>query len=272
MTGCGSLGRELIYQLLEKEAIVTCLDNSEQAFFKFDSEYEKHKILGLILADITDYDAVNRACRNINYVIHTVAKKFVNYVESSPIDAIKTNVIGTINIINACSNNQIEKVLNVSTDKVCNAISTYGLTKSLSEKLISWANKSYSSTIFSTIRHPNYLPSDGSCFSVWDKQRAKNLPITITNKRMTRYFIPIAEAATLTLKALEVAEGGEIFVPTTVKKYRIIELAEAYKPKNQEFKIIGRRLGERLHEILMTPEETKKAKKICNNLFWRFYL
>lgn len=270
VTGCGSLGRELILQLLDMGASVACLDHSEQSFFKFESDHGKPKSLRFIVADIADYDAVNRACHDMNYVVHTIAKKFVNYVEDSPIEAIKTNILGTVNIINACSSNQVTKVINVSTDKVCHAVSTYGLTKALTERLISWANKSYLPTIFSTIRHPNFLLSDGSCFSVWDKQRANNEPITITEKRMTRYFISLTEAASLTLKALEVATGGEIFVPATAKKYKIRQLAEAYKQKEEEFKVIGRRLGERLNEVLMTPSEAKKAKRVCDNLLWRF--
>jgi UDP-N-acetylglucosamine 4,6-dehydratase len=267
VTGCGSLGRQIISQLLEVGVShVTILDNSEQSFFKFREDRILPDNLRFILADIADQDAVARACHRIDYIIHTIAKKFVNYIEDNPIGAIKTNVTGTINIINACCNSHVLKVLNISTDKACHPASTYGLTKALTERLTSWANIYCAPPFFSTIRFPNFLPSDGSCFSIWEKQKAKGEPITITDRRMTRYFIPIKEAATLTLKALELAKGGEIFVPAFLKEQKITDVAATY---GTNFKIVGRRPGEKLHESLMTSVERKKAEKIFD--FWRFY-
>lgn len=265
VSGCGSLGRELVKQLLEQKALVKCLDHSEQAFFKLESELgEKPPELTFVLGDITNYDAVETAMVGVSYVIHTVAKKFVNYVEDNPFLAINTNVYGTMNVIRtSIKSDSVQKMLNVSTDKVCHATSTYGLTKALGERLVMWANTVNTKT-FATIRHPNFIPSDGSCFDIWKEQVAKGKPITITDKRMRRWFISIGEAATLTLKALELAKGGEVFIPATAKEVKIIDLARDY---GQNFKVIGRRLGERLRENLMTSEERNKA--ILEGELWR---
>lgn len=261
VTGCGSLGRELVAQLLEKGAKVTCLDNSEHAFSKLDSCCRR------VLGDVTNCDDVEDVCNSAEYVIHTIAKKYIDYVEDNPQIAIRTNIDGTMNVIRACLKSRtVKKMLNVSTDKVCHAISTYGLTKAVTERLMLWADRTSvaSAIVFSTIRHPNFLPSDGSCFSIWARQKKEGKPITITDARMTRWFIPITEAATLTLQALKLAEGGEIFIPATAKRYKITDLAKEYGNK---FVSIGRRQGERLHEQLMTADETQKAKK-CGKL-WR---
>lgn len=266
VTGCGSLGRELIILLLQDGARVTGLDNSELAFSKLEERCRKTDRLNLILADVTSYDDVEDACESVEYIIHTIAKKYVNYVENSPQIAIDTNIGGTMNVIRACFKSKaVEKMLNVSTDKACNAVSTYGLTKAVAERLMLWANRK-GTKIFSTIRHPNFLPSDGSCFSIWQRQKEEGSPITITDPEMTRWFIPVKEAASLAIQALDLAGGGEIFVPASAKKYKIMDLAKEY---GSEFVFIGKRPGERLHEGLMTVEETKMATKISEKL-WRF--
>jgi len=264
ITGAGSLGRQLVRKLSRRKVTVKCLDHSEQALFKLETEIP---YANFILRDVMKYDALEDVLGDVDFVIHTVAKKFVNYIEDNPLLAINTNVHGTMNVARACiKSDRVEKMLNVSTDKVCNATSIYGLTKALGERLVSWANKA-SPKVFATIRHPNFMPSDGSCFSIWQRQAAKGQPITITDKRMTRWFIPIEEAARLTIKALEMAEGGEIFVPATAQKIRIINLARSY---GEDFKFIGMRPGERLHEDLMTDDEKKEA--ILEGDLWRFKL
>jgi len=266
VTGCGSLGRELIIQLLQEGMRVTCFDNSELAFSKLEECCRKTDRLNFILADVTNYGDVEDACGSVDYVIHTIAKKYVNYVENSPQIAIDTNIGGTMNVIRSCfENRQVEKMLNVSTDKVCNAVSMYGLTKAVAERLMLWANRK-GIKAFSTIRYPNFLPSDGSCFSIWQKQKEAGGPITITDPEMTRWFIPVKEAATLAIQSLELAGGGELFVPASAKKYKIMDLAKEY---GSEFVFIGKRPGERLHEELMTDDEAKKAIRISNDL-WRF--
>jgi FlaA1/EpsC-like NDP-sugar epimerase len=261
VTGCGSLGRELVAQLLENGAYVTCVDNSELAFSRLKSTDRIHTVL----ADVTNYGEIETVVAQAEYVIHTAAQKYVDYVENNPYEAIRTNIDGTMNIIKACfKNSATKKMLNVSSDKICCAVSIYGLTKAITERLMLWADRTNETKMFSTIRHPNFMPSDGSCFSIWQKQKQEGKPITITDSRMTRWFIPIKEAATLTLQALELAEGGEIFIPASAKLYRIMDLAKEY---GDLFNFVGMRQGERLHEQLMTADETQKANK-CGKL-WR---
>jgi len=265
VTGCGSLGRELIIQLLQDGARVTGLDNSELAFSKLEECCRKTDRLNFILADVTNYCDVEDACESVDHVIHTIAKKYINYVENSPQIAIDTNIGGTMNVIKACFKSQsVEKMLNVSTDKACNAVSTYGLTKAVAERLISWANRK-GTKMFSTIRYPNFQPSDGSCFSIWQRQKEDGSPITVTDPEMTRWFMPIKEAAALAIQALELAGGGEIFVPASAKKCKMMDLAKEY---GNEFVFIGKRPGERLHEELMTEDESKMATRISDDL-WR---
>lgn len=269
VTGCGSLGRELIKQLLSCKAKVSCLDHSEQAFFKAELELgDKTSDVKFFLRDVTKYNDVHSAIEDFqtDYVIHTVAKKFVNYIEANPLLAINTNIFGTLNILKACIKSDVKKMINVSTDKVCNATSIYGLTKSIAERLVNWMNTT-PNKVFSSIRHPNFMPSDGSCFTIWAKQAAKGDPITITDHRMRRWFIPIEDAAKLTIESLKLAEGGEIFVPATAKEYKIVDLARKY---GKNLKVTGKRPGERLSETLMTKKEKKKAKLIGD--LWRFHL
>lgn len=260
--GAGSLGRELAKQLVNNNTVF-CLDHSEQALFKLESEVPKVR---LVIGDVTNYEDVENAVADVDFVIHTVAKKFVNYIESNPLSAINTNIDGTINIIKACMRSKrVKKMVNISTDKSCYATSTYGLTKAITERLMVWASKT-NTKVFATIRLCNF-PSDGAVFTTWKEQAEKGQPITITDKRMTRWFLPIKEAATLTLKALELAKGGEIFVPATAKNDKMVDIAKQY---GTNFRFIGKRPGERLHETLMTNEEKKKAVLIDD--LWRFTL
>lgn len=256
VTGGGSLGTELVGLLLECNVhAVRVLDNSEHSLFQLEQKF-RNKRIRFLLGDVVDYDRVEFAMNGADYVIHTAANKFVNYIEYNPPQAIHTNIDGTINVIKAAVKTpSVKKTVYISSDKACNATSIYGLTKAIGERLITWASR-VSDKVFATIRFPNFMPSRGSCFNVWEEQSATGKPITITDERMTRYFIPLKEAAELTLKTLEIAEGGEIYVPATAKEHKIIDLARKY---GKNFVIIGRRLGERLHEKLMTEEEKEKA-------------
>lgn len=267
VTGGGSLGRELVKLLLEYKAYVKCLDQSEQALFNLQLKTGRSKNLEVFLVDIIDYDSVETVASDMDYVIHTVAKKFLNYVEIDPLLAIKTNVDGTQNIIKACiRSNSVQKMINISTDKACNPTTIYGLTKSLGEHLVSWAN-GMNGKIFSSIRCPNFMPSDGSCFQIWEEEARRGDFITVTDERMVRWFIPIEEVAKLTLEALTLSEGGEVFVPSTAKEHKIIDLALEY---GRSLQFIGMRNGEKLREILITPEEEKRAK--LKGDLWRFKL
>ena len=269
ITGGGSLGQEIVRLLLEKGVQeIRILDNSEQQLFKCELEFKREPKVSYVLGDIADYNAVEMAMPNINLVIHTAACKFVNYIEYHPFQAIKTNVEGTMNVIKVAINRQsVHKVINISSDKACNPVSIYGHTKALGERLITWASRA-NQKVFCSIRFPNFYGSDGSVIETWNRQGEAGLPITVTDKGMMRYFIGIKEAAELTLDALKVSEGGEIFVPVDVTERSILELAEEFSEKfGVSIEFIGKRLGERLREPLMT--ETEYDMAIKESQFWK---
>ena len=269
VTGGGSLGRELVALLLEREAReVRIFDNSEQQLYKCELEFSQHPEVTYIQGDVGDIDAVEMAMPRVELVIHTAACKFINYVEYHPFQALRTNVDGTQKLLKAIFRTpSVMKVINISTDKVCNPVSIYGHTKALGERLFTWADR-VSQKAFCTVRFPNFYGSDGSVIQTWHKQGEEGLPLTVTNERMTRYFISLREAAELTLEALEISEGGEIFVPVNVPERSIMELAEEFREKyGVPISIIGRRVGERLHEPMMTKEEKEVATR--EGRFWR---
>ena len=208
------------------------------------------------------------ALPEVDLIIHTAACKFVNYVEYHPFKSIRTNVDGTINIIKAVINScSIKKAVNISSDKACNPVSIYGYTKGLGERFFTWADR-VSPKIFCSVRFPNFYGSEGSVIETWTRQGEAGQPITVTDKRMMRYFIGIREAAELTLDALEISDGGEIFVPTDVTERSIMEIAEEFSEKyGVLIKLIGNRLGERLQEPIMTAVEYDLATQ--EGRFWR---
>jgi len=265
ITGGGSLGTELVKSLLKKEIQeVRIFDNSEQQLYNCELEFHGDSRVSYLLGDVGDYDAIEMALPGVNLLIHTAACKFVNYVEYHPFQSIKTNIGGTINVIKAVMREpSIEKVINISSDKACNPCNIYGLTKALQERLFIWAERSSRKT-FCSIRFPNFFGSAGSVIETWKKQVANGLPLTLTDERMARYFIEIPDAANRTLEALSRAEGGEIYVPADLEERNIMELMKEY---GDEFEIIGRRPGERLHEVLMT--ETERDMAILEGNLWK---
>lgn len=257
ITGGGSLGTELIRVLLKKEVKgIRVFDNSEQQLYNCELEFRGDPRVSYLLGDVGDYDAVEMALPGVNFLIHTAACKFVNYVEYHPFQSIRTNVDGTTNIIKAVMREaSVEKAINISSDKACNPCNIYGLTKALQERLFIWADRS-SRKVFCSMRFPNFFGSAGSVIETWKKQASNGLPLTLTDEKMYRYFIEIPDAANRTLEALNKAEGGEIYIPADLEEKNMKDLMLEY---GSEFEIIGRRSGERLHEVLMTEAEKDMA-------------
>lgn len=268
ITGGGTLGREIVKLLLELGIQeIRIFDNAEQQLFKCELDFQNDPRVSYLLGDVFDLNAINMALPGVDLIIHTAACKFVNYVEYHPFKAIRTNVDGTINIINAVINSySVKKVVNISSDKACNPVSIYGYTKGLGERFFTWADR-VSPKAFCSVRFPNFYGSDGSVIETWERQGKAGLPITVTDKRMMRYFISIREAAELTLDALKNSEGGEIFVPADVSERSVMEIAKEFSEKyDVPIKLIGNRLGERLHEPLMTEVEHDMATQ--EGKFW----
>jgi len=263
VTGAGSLGRKLVKKLLDEGVrVVRVLDNSEHALFKLKMELESRNVR-LLLGDVTSYDRVEFAMDGCHHVIHTCANKFVDLIEYNPFQAISTNILGTINVVKAAMRlSSVEKAVYISSDKAVEPSSTYGMTKAIGERIFLWASR-VSEKAFSIVRFPNFMPSDGSVFDVWEEQIARGEPLTVTDRRMRRFFIPLDTAASLTVKALKMCSGGEILIPKKVEEHSILSLAKKFK---KEIRIVGRRPGEKLREKLMTEEEKSKAFEVED--FW----
>lgn len=256
--GTGSWGYELVDQLLTeepKEIVVFSRNESSQVAMKRKFQDSR---LTFCIGDIRDKQALMTACRNVNYVFHLAALKHVPVCEDQPYEALKTNVVGTQHIIDAAIHNEVDKVIYISTDKAANPSNFYGMTKAIGEKLIVYANLLDSNTKFVCVRGGNVLGTSESVIHLFTKQIKENNRITITDKRMTRFFLTMDEAIHLLLKASEEGLGGEIFVMAmpTCRIYDLAEvLIEAIGRKDIDIVEVGVRQGEKIHEILFSDFE-----------------
>jgi len=210
--------------------------------------------LRFLIGDVRDKDRLRRAMNGVDYVIHAAALKQVPACEYNPIEAIKTNIDGTINVIEAAIDCGVDSVLGISSDKAVYPINLYGATKLAMEKLFMQAN-GYGNTRFSIVRPANFWGSRGSVIPLWESQSE----ITITDKEMTRYWIKLDKIAKFVIYCLRRMEGQEIFIPK-MEQMTLGELAEKVKPDAKQ-KIVGIRAGEKMHELLMTDEEKKECRE-----------
>ncbi len=268
--GTGSIGSEIVKKVLEfNPAVVRVLDNNETGLFELEQELNSDKIRTFI-GDVRDKERLLRAFENVDIVFHAGALKHVPLCEYNPFDAVKTNVIGTQNVLDAALDKEVNKVIVISTDKAVNPINVMGATKFLSERLTISANHyiGNKNTVFSCVRFGNVLDSRGSVVPLFKNQIKKGGPITITSPDMTRFIMGIPQAVQLILKAGEISEGKEIFI-LKMPAINIVDLAEVmieefapiygYKPEDIEIQIIGKRIGEKTYEELMTEDETINA-------------
>ena len=269
--GTGSIGQEILREILKYEpTVVRILDVDETKQFELQQEYEDYENIRFLLGDIRDKERLSRAIEDIDIVFHTAALKHVLACEYNPFEAVKTNVIGTQNLIDVCIDEEVEKVIFTSSDKAVNPTNVMGATKLLAERLITSANyyKGARKTIFSSVRFGNVLGSRGSVIPLFKTQIAKGGPVTITDKEMTRFIMSMRDAINLLFKATEIAQGGEIFVfkmdaikITDLAEVMIEELAQkyGYTPDEIKIEIIGNKPGEKLYEELMTEDEARRA-------------
>jgi len=259
--GTGSFGRVFVKKILEefnpRKVIVYSRD--EYKHYWMQQEFKKHlPKLRFFLGDVRDYRRLLRAFDGVDYVVHAAALKQVPILEYNPLEAVKTNIHGAENVINAAIDTGVEKVIALSTDKAVYPVNLYGATKMVAEKLFIAANV-YSGgkkTCFAVVRYGNVAGSRGSVIPLFFKlvkSGKKELPITDT--RMTRFWITLQEGAELVLRALKEAKGGEIYVPK-IPSFKVVDLAKAICP-DCSFKIIGIRPGEKIHEVLITSEEAR---------------
>jgi UDP-N-acetylglucosamine 4,6-dehydratase len=267
--GTGSFGQKftqiIFKQYKPKKVIILSRDEYKQ--------YEMAKIFSegpypirYFLGDIRDKARLCRAFEGVDYVVHAAALKQVPALEYNPTEAVKTNVMGADNIVDAAIDKGVKKVIALSTDKAVNPINLYGATKLVAEKIFIAANAYAGGRVkFSVVRYGNVVGSRGSVIPLFLNFKKRGMKaFTITDERMTRFWMTLEESAELVLKALKNAEGGEVFVPK-IPSMRVVDLARAIEP-NCEFKIVGIRPGEKVHEVLISEDEARKAK-IFNGIY-----
>ena len=253
--GTGSFGKHFCKIMTEKyhPKVIRVYSRDELKQHEMRQQFgEEH--IRYFIGDIRDSDRLKRAMEGVDIVIHAAALKQVPACEYNPLEAIKTNIHGAQNLIDAAIDTGVKKVMALSTDKAANPVNLYGATKLCAEKIIIQGN-AYAGTRetkFSCVRYGNVLGSRGSVIPVFKKQK-KTGKITITDKRMTRFWLTLDQAVQLVIDGLNNMQGGEIFIPK-IPSMKVMDLAKAVAPEC-EIQIIGIRPGEKLHEILITEEE-----------------
>jgi UDP-N-acetylglucosamine 4,6-dehydratase/5-epimerase len=235
-----------------RKLIIYSRDEMKQ--WEMAKKYQNDSRIRFFIGDVRDADRLKRALKDVDYVIHAAATKIVTTAEYNPFECIKTNINGAVNVIDACIESNVKKIVALSTDKACNPINLYGATKLASDKLFI-AGNSYSGrqvTRFSVVRYGNVMGSRGSVIPLFLQQLKKG-EITITDPRMTRFMISLEQGVELVWKALEVMEGGEIFV-RKIPSMNILDIASTVAPE-AKIKKIGIRPGEKLHEQMIGVED-----------------
>lgn len=263
--GTGSFGKMLVSKLLTldpKEVIIFSRDEDKQGAMRL--EYPNENRLRFVLGDIRDYHSVRQVMRGVDIVFHAAALKWITEVEYNVWEGIKTNVIGAQNIIEAAKDENIEKVIALSTDKAVEPVNAYGMAKALQERLITTANlyKDGTRTIFVSTRYGNVLGSRGSVVPLFKSLMADGKALTITDEKMTRFILTLDESVDLVLHALEKGVGGEVFVKK-MSAHTIIDLAkvmlESASLGLDNINMIGIRPGEKIHETLISPIESVRT-------------
>jgi len=257
----GSLGNQLVNDLLEnsKARRIAIFSRDELKQFHMRSKFENDPRLRWFLGDIRDLERLKKALHGVDYVVHAAALKQVDTGEYNPMEFIKTNVLGSQNVIDASIEAGVKKVVALSTDKASSPINLYGATKLTSDKLFIAANN-YSigyGTAFSVVRYGNVMGSRGSVIPFFKDLGEKGLPIPLTDKRMTRFWITIEEASRFVCESFEIMNGGELYVPR-IPSMKLVDLASAVAP-SAKFIETGIRPGEKLHEEMISADDSRRT-------------
>ena len=260
--GTGSFGKKFVETVLRekkpKRLSVLSRDELKQSEMKILFPENKNPPMRYFLGDVRDYSRLVRAFNGVDIVVHTAALKQVPATEADPFEAVQTNIMGTKNVIEAAIDANVKKVICLSTDKAVNPINLYGATKLVAEKLAIQAN-AYSGgmeSAFSCCRYGNVIGSRGSVIPIFLEQK-KSGKITITDDRMTRFWITLEQGVRFVIDCLETMRGGEVFVPK-MPSTKIVDVAKSIAPDAQ-ISLIGIRPGEKLHEFLVSKDEARQV-------------
>lgn len=274
---CGTIGRELVHQLLIRYKIeeLVALDNNESDLFFLEQQFADHPEASFFLADVRDRNKLTNKMQGIDIVFHAAAFKHVIFCERSPFEAVQTNIIGVQNIIAAAIDQKVERVIFTSSDKAVNPTNVMGTSKLMGERLMTAANSNLKGAgpIFSSTRFGNVLGSRGSVIPIFREQIKNGGPVTLTDPSMTRFIMSIADAVRLVIDSASLACGGEVFI-TKMKAISIEGLARVmigklaptfgHRPEDIELKLIGVKPGEKMYEELLNQEETRRTLELTD--------
>ena len=259
--GTGSFGHAFVDRVVadHPDATVRIFSRDELKQSEMQARYPNHPQLRFFVGDIRNRSRLTRAMKGADIVVHAAAMKQVPACEYNPFEAVQTNVLGAQHVVDAAIDTGVRQVVALSTDKAVNPVNIYGATKLCEEKIIVQGNAyaARSETRLSCVRYGNVVGSRGSVVPLFRKQLAEGGKLTITDERMTRFWITLDEAVDLVEKALDRSVGGEIFIPK-IPSMRVTDLAEAMAP-GEPYEVIGIRPGEKLHEVLITDDESRHS-------------
>ncbi len=265
--GTGSFGKRFTRIVLEKyqpqKLIIFSRDELKQFEMRADFPEDAYPNIRYFLGDVRDKERLQRAFDGVDIVVHAAALKQVPAAEYNPLEAIRTNIMGAANVIDAAIDRGVERVIALSTDKAANPINLYGATKLCSDKLFIAANSYVGGhrTRFSVVRYGNVVGSRGSVIPFFQKMKATG-KVPITDERMTRFWITLEQGVEFVLECLDLMEGGEIFVPK-IPSMSIMDLARAIAP-DCEYEFVGIRPGEKLHEVLVPEDDARRTLEFDN--------
>lgn len=262
--GTGSFGRAFVRKVLSetkvKKVIVFSRDELKQQEMKI--EHGQNRKIRYFLGDIRDFSRLCTAFHDVDYVVHAAALKQVDTGEYNPMEFVKTNILGSQNVIDAAISAKVKKVVALSTDKASSPINLYGATKLTADKLFVAANN-YShayGTNYSVVRYGNVMGSRGSVIPLFNSLKSTGKVFPITDEKMTRFWITLDQAIKFVLDTFEIMQGGELYVPR-IPSMKIIDLALAIDP-NAKFEIIGIRPGEKIHEEMISPDDSRRTIRL----------
>lgn len=262
--GTGSLGQELVTEILRHEPkAVRVLSRNEYQQFQMSGKFPQVRYF---IGDIRDRERLVRAFYKSDYVIHCAALKHISTCEYNPIEAVRTNIDGCINVIEACIEAKVPRCLFISSDKAVYPINLYGATKLVGEKLFIRGNV-YGRTKFGVVRFGNFYGSSGSVIEVWAQQAKEGKEITVTDTNMSRYWITFEEATKFIVSCIEMMEGGEIFIPI-MPSVKLEEIIQQFC-NDAKVKIVGRRRGEKMDEDLITEDENLTVRREFDRIIIR---
>ena len=260
--GPGSFGKACKRHLLDSADphAVRVFSRDELKQTEMEADFRDER-LRFLIGDVRDRERLERATRGVDLIVHAAALKHVPVCEYNPFEAIQTNVLGTENVVAAAIRNDVPQTMFLSTDKAVNPVNLYGATKLAAEKIVSQAN-AYAGDAdvrFATVRYGNVVGSRGSVIPLFLRQ-AETGVLTITDDRMTRFWITLDQAVRFVLSRIDLADGGEVFVPK-IPSMRVSDIAAAIAPE-AERKIVGIRPGEKLHEVMLTEDESRHSRDL----------